>query len=251
MKEQGITQGLPWDSVSTHEQAPAPVLTTEVRPAYTYGLKPVARQEMPGNNATVMTLLFGTLLLVSLNFKRCQAAFVSLLEDCWNVRRRGSLFDTHAYGENRTALVLFILTAVSEGILLSTHIGASTSSIAVMGCTAGAAAYLALQLVAYWTLGYTFIDPEGRQIYMRGFVATQSLLGIGLAVPAVLALFVPTAGALFVSLAILLYIVARLTFIVKGFRLFYDGFYSLSYFILYLCTLEVAPLWVLMRMTET
>lgn len=37
------------------------------------------------------------------------------------------------------------------------------------------------------------------------------------------------------------YIAARVTFIAKGFRLFYDNFLSLLYFILYFCTLEIAP----------
>lgn len=251
MKEQGITQGLPWDSVSTHESAPAPALKAEVRPAYTYGLKPVERQQMPGNNATVMTLLLGTLLLVALNFRQCSAALAALLEDCWNVRRRGSLFDIHATGENRTAFVLFILTAVTEGILLATHLDVASTANAIMPCTAAAAAYLTLQLAAYWTLGYTFTDPEGRQLYMRGFVATQSLLGLGLVIPATIAMFVPVAGGALVAIGLFLYIVARLTFIVKGFRLFYDGFYSLSYFILYLCTLEVAPIWVMVRLAQS
>ena len=39
-----------------------------------------------------------------------------------------------------------------------------------------------------------------------------------------------------------LYLVVRLIFICKGFRLFYDNLLSSVYFILYLCTLEIAPL---------
>ncbi len=260
MREQDTTQVTAWDSVplpvpAPQQQVAQPQTTptqlqAEVRPPYTDGLQPIARQQMLGNHAGVMTLMLGTLLLISLNFKYCRAAFATLFEDCWNVRRRASLFDDHGYGESRTAMVLFILTAVCEGVLLASRTNGSATPMAVMALTAGAAVYLALQIAAYWTLGYTFSDPEGRRLYMRGFVATQSLLGPGLAIPALLVLFVPAGGTFFFSLGVIMYMTARLTFIVKGFRLFYDGFYSLSYFILYLCTLEVAPLWVLWRLAD-
>ncbi|MBP3590263.1 MAG: DUF4271 domain-containing protein, partial [Muribaculaceae bacterium] len=39
-----------------------------------------------------------------------------------------------------------------------------------------------------------------------------------------------------------IYVSARLIFIIKGFKIFYNGFISLIYFILYLCTLEIVPL---------
>ncbi|MDE6061420.1 MAG: DUF4271 domain-containing protein, partial [Duncaniella sp.] len=44
-----------------------------------------------------------------------------------------------------------------------------------------------------------------------------------------------------VTIAIICYVLVRLIFIFKGFRLFYDNFGSLLYFILYLCTLEIVP----------
>ena len=247
MREQGITQGLPWDSIATQDEAP--ILTAEVQPAYTYGLKAIERPQSPGTNSVIVSLLLAVLLLTSLNFRDCQEVFVTLLENCRNVRRRGSLFDNHPYGENRTIAVLFVLTALCEGLLIATHTSATTT-LAVSACTAVAAAYLAAQLVAYRVMAYTFIDTEGAQLFFSGFTATQSLLGIALTVPTVLALFVPAAAPALFALAVLLYMIARLTFIIKGFRLFYDGFYSLSYFILYLCTLEVAPLWVIVRLMD-
>ena len=46
---------------------------------------------------------------------------------------------------------------------------------------------------------------------------------------------------------IVLYIIARVIFICKGFIVFYDNFYSLLYFILYLCTLEIAPIAIMVK----
>ncbi|MDE6169760.1 MAG: DUF4271 domain-containing protein, partial [Duncaniella sp.] len=47
--------------------------------------------------------------------------------------------------------------------------------------------------------------------------------------------------------AVVFYFLTRILFICKGFRLFYDNFGSLLYFILYLCTLEIVPLVLIYR----
>ncbi|MCH5320108.1 MAG: DUF4271 domain-containing protein, partial [Paramuribaculum sp.] len=44
-----------------------------------------------------------------------------------------------------------------------------------------------------------------------------------------------------VYFAMVLYVLARIMFIVKGFRIFYTNSASIVYFILYLCSLEIVP----------
>jgi hypothetical protein len=91
-------------------------------------------------------------------------------------------------------------------------------------------------------VGYAFADNEGRKQWLRGFNASQAFLGFGLAIPALVTVFYPAAATIMLQIATIMYILARLVFIFKGFKIFYHKISSLVYFILYLCTLEVIPL---------
>lgn len=85
---------------------------------------------------------------------------------------------------------------------------------------------------------------------MRGFFASQALLGLMLTVPALSLIFYPGAAAIVVWVGVALYVIARLLFFSKGFRFFYTNLFSLLYFILYLCTVEIAPILFMWRMSK-
>ena len=84
--------------------------------------------------------------------------------------------------------------------------------------------------------------------WIKGFNASQSFLGLVLIVPTLLILFNPGMSVLLLSISVALYATARVIFISKGFRIFYDNYSSLVYFILYLCTLEIIPPVLIYRM---
>ena len=105
--------------------------------------------------------------------------------------------------------------------------------------------YYIFQLVAYNLVGYTFTTDEGRTYFVKGFTSSQSILGFLLLITALVALVFREAAEGMLITAGTLYLLARLTFIIKGFRIFYHKIWSLLYFILYLCTLEIVPLIIL------
>ena len=55
-------------------------------------------------------------------------------------------------------------------------------------------------------------------------------------------IFYPSTTLWMLEIGLLVYFVARIMFIVKGIRIFYNKITSILYFILYLCTLEIIPL---------
>lgn len=113
-----------------------------------------------------------------------------------------------------------------------------------------AAAYYLFEIAAYSTVGWVFGGKFAYTQWIKGFNASQSLLGITLIVPALIVLFNPSLGKSMTIIAIVLYGLARFIFICKGFRIFYKNPYSLIYFILYLCALEIAPLVSIFKMSS-
>ena len=98
------------------------------------------------------------------------------------------------------------------------------------------------QLLMCMLIGYVFTDKAEAVQWRRGQNAVSVLLGMALLLPTLAALFYPSVTAAMLILAAVLYIISRIIYIIKGFRIFYINFPSLLYFILYLCSVEIVPL---------
>jgi hypothetical protein len=223
------------------EQAPEP-------PQWLTGLEPVPRPVTAATDSSLMGILVALLLLVTLSFRRCGHLFKTLFKDLWTVRTRAKNFDEHTSNESRLMGLYSVQLTVYMGILLhaATNIYHGAPIMADgFAVTAKLmllyAAYYLFQFVAYATVGYAFAEGEKRRHWMRGFNASQALLGFGLALPALTTVFYPSAALTMLQIAAALYVLARIVFIFKGFKIFYHKISSLVYFILYLCTLEVIP----------
>ncbi len=214
---------------------------------YTEGLPGDWRTESAGQNSGVLLVLLTAFLFVAFNFKHFSRLFKTFAQDLWSMRRRENAFDDHTTNEGRTLISLLVQLWVFQGILLFSRVN-SVSAVSEDNIFAVAAAMIGLatlfylsQLAIYSTLGSVFSDEIGTMQLVKGFNASQSLLGISLIIPASISIFYPdSAGAMF-WIGIILYFIARVIFVCKGFRIFYHNFSSLLYFILYLCTLEIIP----------
>lgn len=225
------------------------------RMAYTEGILPEPRPQLPGYDSGVMTLLIVLFLIITGNFRHYSTFIKTFAQDLFTVRRRANVFDeSHTMSETRVLLSLITLVCVCEGTLL---FSALTFHGATIGAFTGvlmmsllAAGYYCLQNLAYRTVGFLFAASADTTQWLRGFNASQSLLGLGLTIPALLSLFNPGMAPLLLSISIFMYGAARIIFISKGFRIFYDNYSSLIYFILYLCTLEIIPPVILYRLAS-
>lgn len=217
------------------------------RVPYTEGLTPQPRHVLPGYDSGVMALVIGVFVLITLNFRHYSTFLKTFTQNLFSVRKRANVFDERStVSETRVLLSLILLLCLSEGILLFSFLqlhGITMPNLAGIGSlSALAAAYYLLQLATYRTVGYVFTTRARAVMWVKGFNASQSLLGICIAPPALLALFNPAITPTLLSISVILYAVARIIFIYKGFRIFYNNFLALIYFILYLCSLEIIPL---------
>lgn len=217
------------------------------RPAYIDGIQPILRPELPGYNSGIMALLIALFLFLAVNCRHYATFIKTFTQNLFSVRRRANVFDEHSTtNEARILLSLILLLCVSEGILIFTAVESKGFDLnnftAVVAFSALALVYYIVQIAVYSTVGYVFTTPKKAIIWIKGFNAANCLLGITLAIPAVVSLFYPDDATLILSAAAVLYVIARLIFIFKGFRIFYNNSLALLYFILYLCSLEIIPL---------
>lgn len=215
--------------------------------AWLDGIEGASSQTVIGRDSGILTILVLLFVFLALNVRNSRHMFSHFFDELGSLKDRNNAFDEHTSNETRLTLLLIGQFIVCAGILLYVtatvesrpdDIGIFTGVARTSGLMA---AYYIFQLAAYNTVGYIFTSSERRAAWIAGFNASQSMLGLALIIPVLLAVFYPSADKAVIVIAATLYFIARLLFIVKGFRIFFINFSSLLYFILYLCALEIIP----------
>ena len=220
---------------------------------YTFGEVPAERTLLPGYDSGVLSLVIGIFLLLAYNSRHYSTFLKHFWSDLWSVRRRDDTFSVRTFSETGMLISIVLLASICEGIIINsaitlyhgqtflpTFIEIGVLSIACL-------LYYLWEVAAYRTVGFVFTDKFSCRQWLKGFNASQVLLGLSMTIPALFVLFNPDAASIVIPTGIIIYIICRLLFICKGFRLFYDNFGSLLYFILYLCSLEIVPLVLIYR----
>ena len=212
--------------------------------------KPFAKS--PLHDTLSMALLMLGLIAVALSYHTGYKYIENFFHYMFSTRRRENLFEDHTVNETSILAALIANTCIIEGFiiffavqLLSPERAASLHGNVFMYIAAFcimAAGFYAAQWAVYKLVGYTFSDREGCKLWLDGFKSSQSFLGLLLLPVLVLLMVYTSSGKMLLCVAALLYLVVRLIFIYKGFRIFYSNLSSILYFILYLCAVEIAPL---------
>ena len=211
-------------------------------------LEPSTVASVDSYTLVAVLLLF---VLLCFNAGHVYRLFQNFSTDMWSVRQRENIFEEHVAAESQTLILLMLLTSVLEGILLFSYFRLQVSDLPILTIltyTGIAIAFNVFSLAACTTVGYTFtVKPLAIQ-WRRGLLSSQALLGLFLLIPTIIIVVRPNAVNSGVTIAFIMYIIARLLYIVKGIRIFHTDNFSWVYFILYLCTLEIIPLLVIWRL---
>lgn len=199
-----------------------------------------------------MALLLAALFFLVVSYRTGYKYLEGLMHNMFSVRRRESLFEDYTVKETQILSALIALTCTFEGLLIYQGIMLWHPSLSdrlqhamswhVLLFVGVAVVFYLLQLLFYNVLGYIFSDKESTRVWIDGFKASQSLLGLLLFPVVAISLTLPSLCEIMLISAIILYICTRIIFICKGFRIFYSNLLSLVYFILYLCGVEIVPL---------
>lgn len=203
-----------------------------------------------GSTATswVILGLVAVFLLVSLRYARNFKFLSALGADLLSRQPKKKMFDD-TVRERSFLVFLNILCIVSIGVLLYTHIEIQNPALrdnsdwysALAATSALVGAYYLLQWLAYYVIGKTFASDKDAASWMRGFSAGQGILGLVLFPIALISVFYARDLYLPVILGACAYVLMRVIFICKGFRIFSRNSISYLTFFYYLCTLEIAP----------
>ena len=242
---------VPWlrsSEIEAPRSAADAVTYATLPPGWTYGVAAPGRPESASASTGIAAVLLGLFVLSCFNMGNLRRLFHALPQKLFSLRQRDNAFDEPTSNETRTLCLLIVMMCVFEGILTYLWLGSPANgrvTLTIGALTALFGGYYLFNLLTCMVMGWTFADRHGARSLLRGLNAAASLLSALLALPALLALYYPASAGVMLILAAVAYILVRIAFIIKGFRIFYINLPSLLYFILYLCALEIIPVIIL------
>ena len=206
-----------------------------------------------GSNSTgiswILTVLILLFVAVCLRYRKNTRYFSLLLEEVTEMRERHNAF-SDTLRETSFIWLLNVLWCGGAGILLYAVLfpprggmlfdGARIGDMAI--CIGMAGAFTLFLTIAYAVVGNLFSDPSRATTWVKSYLATQGLEGIVMFPLALIALCVPGLVGTMIVLGAIVFILAKILFIYKGFCIFFAEMPSWVLFLYYLCSLEIVPI---------
>ena len=219
------------------------------------GKEAIPFNNTPLNDTGTMGLVMLVFFFLAISFRSGYKYMSNFTQHMFSVRKRQNAFEDHTMSETQMMIALIANTCLMLGILfyiginrqypefaLSQHVFKSVSSLTLLVGT-----FMVVQVLFYYLLGYVFArDKEDTRLWLDGFKSTQSILGLFLFPIVFITLLYPNSSVFMLNSSLILYFCSRLVFISKGFRIFFNNFSSCVYFILYLCTVEIVPVFLML-----
>jgi hypothetical protein len=196
----------------------------------------------------VLMLLLLLFMAVGVKAGKSRKYFQILVRDLTDTRRRNNIFDD-TVRETSFLIILNVLSLASLGVILFYGIGGlemvakgADVTLGLLICIGVSLAYGFLMWCTYWVSGVVFSDKTTTRIWVRGFAAAQALLGVALLPIALAMMFYPICCQELLFCAFSLFVISKIIFLCKGFRIFSHQPSSYLLFLYYLCTVELIPL---------
>ena len=218
------------------------------------GFEGIPKIENPSQNDGIFLILLCCFILVATSFRRGIKLFSQPFSASKNNRNRTDMADNSTIIESRLRFILLAQTFVMEGIALRFLIHYLKPELTYIGyfkeilCAAVLATlYYNFQQSAYRILGSIFTESGITKQWIDNHASINLLLGIIL-FPIIFCMIYLSGflniGLLLVTIS---YILSRIIFIYKGIKIFLRDVYGILYFILYLCALEIMPLFLIYK----
>ena len=179
----------------------------------------------------LLTLLFT---IGALRVKNSPRHFHAIWSDLFETRLRSNAFDD-TVDETMLLVILNGLWAASAGVLLWAFIGITAGDnpawsmsvmlpqpVGIAVCMVACAIYVAGITAAYWVVGNVFSDSRRAVLWIKGAAASTAIGGVLILPPAFLVLCYPAWTPTLLIIAASVFVLCKILFICKGFRIFFD-----------------------------
>lgn len=237
------TLSLSQDTVVVEECQPAIVLIDHPK-----GRDVAHRSESATGMSWVISLFVVVFLLSCLNYKNNFKYIKSIVSDLTDVRSRNNMFDD-TVRESTFLIMLNVMCVISvallsyTGVILANPVFVDLPFALTIASVGGITVfYYLFQYAMYWAFGNVFSDESKTSSWIKGYASSQGLLGVILFPLSLISFFYADIAQTVCIVAFILFVLARLVFVFKGFRIFFTQISSWLLFLYYLCSVEIIPM---------
>ena len=218
-------------------------------------VEPIDLPDRMGNNPIISAIIILSFIIITLSYRSSGVYFKSMISDIFQTKERASFIPGNNAGLVRMRIIMmmntFILDSFSIYMIFHYYSDVTFTGTKLMYMI-GIFAVLSLlfymlQYGIYLILGYLFKGGNKMHLLNSTYSSLTSIRGLLLILPVLVAIYYTYSLNYFILIFIFVYFITRLIFICKGVKIFFSGIYSLLYLILYLCTLEIAPLLIIYK----
>lgn len=200
-----------------------------------------------------ITLLFLFFLLI-FSVSRSKGMILEIVQTFFQVKERSSLFSKSTINDFRFRffLILFAIAVFSLYAFLALNGLTVEASITKYGyLILITALFFGVKSLIIDLLGFVFLDTTSLKMAKENYFNILSVLGIALF--PLLILYIYTAGALnnlTEIISLIICIIGLILIVIKLFQIFFNKIATSFYILLYLCTLEFVPFYVLYKVYQ-
>lgn len=233
------------DSITT---APEPIYGILLTAPEAVPAAPLRQQDNLGVSF-ILSGIFLLFLIIALRFHNNIKYAVKVFRNLVETRTRQNIFDD-TVRETSLIVLLNILWCACAGIigfcLFQYHIPMYDTYLhPSLGMLWGMVVAVGYSLFMWWTyaaVGWIFSNKARAVVWVKGYWASQALMTPAFFIIALLGICRPATAPGIGIAAAAIFILVKLVFIWKGYRIFFSQFSSWVLFLCYLCSLEIVPL---------
>jgi hypothetical protein len=212
-----------------------------------------ALHQTVGSEAVVTILLLLLFFSYSYVFTRGRKMMLETVKDFFYLKERSSIFIDSRVNQFQLSFNFIFIFVGSLGLLFhllffEQNIGFSDKSFNLPFFLLLAGTILVVKYLVISFLGYIFLDKGLSSIFSRAYFTV--LISLGLAIYPIVVCLVYVPERMHLSLYIVSIIISVIGFILvfyKTNQIFLDKISSFFYIILYLCTLEILPIFIVLK----
>ena len=211
----------------------------------------IPHPSLPHNELWVFIALFFLFGFLIFSVTRSSGLITDAIKTFFQVKERSSIFSKASVTDSRfrVFLIVFAVFVISLFAYLNFYqIKSSFSLVKYFEFILVSSVFFGFKILSFEIMDYVFLDNKSARLAKESYFNVLSFLGIILFPLLVAQIYVAVE---FVKISndfgLLAIILAYILIIIKLFQIFFHNIVSFFYILLYLCTLEILPIFILYR----
>ncbi len=217
------------------------------------GRIPVVERNVSSNNYGLTLFVLAVFMILVFTFNRSHNIFANLTKDIFSNKKSRSFTNEQSFSTSRSRILLILTSFLLEGFVFSLVI----RNIGIFHLNTRQAWYISISIsIAYYLyqiitnniLSYIYVHKQRKGNLTKSINNIYIIKSLLYFILSILTIYTDISDSFVLYYCLSTLFIGKMLFIYRSIKLFFSGIYQITYVVLYLCALEIAPLYILYKM---